>query len=408
MRISRLLLAALALAWMALFFPPSAGAAEFTAEIVITGPGADPSGYELFVKGPLYRLRKTRGPLYIPPFPTIVNEKTGVTRGLNPQARQYVEMGEIEKTIMMNPLAAWAAARKGMTEKPGPVETVNGYECDTFLYVEPGKSDAAAKTWVSRKLDRLIREERYGLNGTQVLELRNIEEKPVDGALFEIPPGYTRMDAGGKTPPGPPKRPSPQPAASPSPGPGSAPTAGETVERTADLSDGRIRLKSLRNGGPQKASVAYFREGEAKPFHSEQTHPKTGVIERKLPPGRYTIKVTDSAVVGKPSVVFEGVEIPPGQVVEKTAVFTAGELVITASLNGEPVSAPVEITDEQGERVFRNATNWPRKGTRVVLLPEGVYTVTVKNPKGQAVRFDNVPVAPGASKKLAAELTAAP
>jgi len=408
MRIARLFVAVAALAWAVFSFAPSAGAAEFTAEIVITGPGADPSGYELFVKGPLYRLRKTRGPMYIPPFPTIVNEKTGVTWGLNPQARQYVEMAEIEKTIMMNPLAAWAAARKRMTEKPGPVETQNGHECDTFLYFEPGKSDAAAKVWVSRKLNHLIREERYGLNGTQVLELRNIKEKPVDAALFEIPAGFTLMDAGGKTPPGPPKRPPSQPAASPSPGPGSAPPAGETVERATDFSDGRIRLTSLRNGDPQKASVAYFREGEAKPFHSEQTHSKTGVIERRLLPGRYTIKVTDSAVVGKPSVVFEGVEIPPGQVVEKTAAFMAGELVITASLNGEPVSAPVEINDEKGERVFRNATNWPRKGTRVVLLPEGVYTVTVKNPKGQAVHFDNVPVAPGDSKTLAAEFPAAP
>lgn len=29
--------------------------------------------------------------------------------------------------------------RKGMTEEPGPTETVNGYKCETRLYTEAGK-----------------------------------------------------------------------------------------------------------------------------------------------------------------------------------------------------------------------------------------------------------------------------
>ncbi|MCK4791370.1 MAG: hypothetical protein KAV87_47000, partial [Desulfobacteraceae bacterium] len=100
-------------------------AAEFTADILITGPG-DNYTFKLYVKDNMYRLKKVKGPMNVPPYPSIVNRGTGVTWGLNPQMRQYVEMKEIEKTFMMNPLVGWAMTRKGMTEKPGPVETVNG------------------------------------------------------------------------------------------------------------------------------------------------------------------------------------------------------------------------------------------------------------------------------------------
>ncbi len=54
---------------------------------------------------------------------------------------------------------------------------------------------------------------------------------------------------------------------------------GKTVERSADFSDGRLRLVTLRNGMPQEASVFYFREGGTKAFHNEATHPQTGQIE---------------------------------------------------------------------------------------------------------------------------------
>jgi len=199
MRTAKILLTALVTAWVIGFLPAHAAAAEFTADIVITGPGTHTT-YSLSVKDPMIRLQKTQGPMHIPPFPFIVNRDTGVTWGLNPQTKQVVVMEDMDQTILMNPLAGWAATRKGMTEKPGPVETVNGYECETLLYSEPGKSEVAAKVWVSKKLDHVIREERFGLNENPVLELRNIQEGSLDSALFDIPSGYTRMDIGGPEP----------------------------------------------------------------------------------------------------------------------------------------------------------------------------------------------------------------
>ncbi|MBW2605938.1 MAG: VWA domain-containing protein, partial [Deltaproteobacteria bacterium] len=176
------------------FFAPAL-AAEFTADIVITGPG-DNYTFVLQVKDNMYRVQKIKGPMKVPPFPSIVNCDTGVTWGLNEQMHQYVEMKDMEKTIMMNPLVGWAMTRKKMTETPGPTETVNGYECEIRIYTEAGKSKPYAKVWISKKLKHLIREERFGMNQNPVLELQNIQEGPVDSALFEIPAGYTRMDMG--------------------------------------------------------------------------------------------------------------------------------------------------------------------------------------------------------------------
>ncbi|MBW2640689.1 MAG: VWA domain-containing protein, partial [Deltaproteobacteria bacterium] len=175
-------------------FTPALGA-EFTADMVITGPG-DNYTFKLQVKDNMYRIQKIKGPMNVPPFPSIVNHDTGVTWGLNDQMHQYVEIKDIEKTIMMNPLIGWAMTRKGLTEKPGPTETVNGYECETRIYTETGKSEPAAKVWISKKLNHIIRDERFGMNKNPVLELQNIQNGPVDLALFEIPEGYTKMNMG--------------------------------------------------------------------------------------------------------------------------------------------------------------------------------------------------------------------
>ncbi len=178
------------------WLPASVFSAEFSADIVITGPG-DNYTFKLQVRDNMYRLQKIKGPMNVPPFPSIVNHDTGVTWGLNDQMRQYVEMRDIEKTMMMNPLVGWAMTRKGLTEKPGPTETVNGYECETRLYTEAGKSETTAKVWISKKLNHIIRDKRFGMNKNPVLELQNIQEGPVDSGLFQIPAGYTKMDMGG-------------------------------------------------------------------------------------------------------------------------------------------------------------------------------------------------------------------
>jgi hypothetical protein len=177
---------------MIISFTP-AHAAEFTADIVITVP-RDDYVYSLHVKDNMYRLQKIKGPMNVPPYPSIVNSDTGVTWGLNPQLKQYVEMNDIKKTMLANPLVGWAMTRNGMTEKRGPVETVSGYECETRLYTAKGESKPAAKVWISKKFNQIIREERFAMNENAVMELKNIKEGPVNPDLFKIPAGYTKFE----------------------------------------------------------------------------------------------------------------------------------------------------------------------------------------------------------------------
>lgn len=171
-------------------------ASQFTADLEITGPSENYT-FKLSVKDDLYRLEKVTGPMKYPPFPTIVNRKTGLTWGLNPQVRQYIEINEPEQTIMMNPLMGWAMTRKGMVMTQGVTETVRGYMCQIFEYRDPGDKQLAAKLWVALKFKFPLKEVRYATNGNAVMELKNIQEGPVDPALFKIPAGYTKIAMGG-------------------------------------------------------------------------------------------------------------------------------------------------------------------------------------------------------------------
>ena len=174
-------------------------AAEFSADLYISAPQAT-FLYKLSVIDTHYRLEKIKGPMTVPPFPTIVNRSTGVTWGLNPQVKQYMEERDPVKTMMMSPMAGWAYMRKNLEKTTAGTETVQGYTCHVIEFREPGKSTVEARVWFAEKLNFMIKEVTYGLNANPVMELKNIKEGPVDAALFSIPSGYTKA-GGSKTVP---------------------------------------------------------------------------------------------------------------------------------------------------------------------------------------------------------------
>ena len=178
----------------ACLFPILLHASEFSADLHISAPQAK-FLYKLSVIDTHYRLEKIKGPMTVPPFPTIINRATGLTWGLNPQMKQYMEERDPVKTMMMNPIAGWAYMRKDLEKTPAGTEKVQGYTCRVIEFREPGKSTVAARVWFSQKLDFIVKEVTYGLNANPVMELKNIKEGPVDAALFRIPAGYTK--AGG-------------------------------------------------------------------------------------------------------------------------------------------------------------------------------------------------------------------
>ena len=174
------------------FFPCQA--AQFTADLVVTSSHEN-IVYDLKVKDHLIRMEKINGPMTVPPFPTLYDRKTGITRGINPQMRQYVEETDPVKAMVMNPIAGWAFMRKAMQATPAGTETLDGYECQLIEYRNPGQSQVAHRVWMSSELDFIVKEVAYGLNGQPTMVLTKIRKEAVDASLFEIPPGYTQAGA---------------------------------------------------------------------------------------------------------------------------------------------------------------------------------------------------------------------
>ncbi len=167
--------------------------------------------------------------------------------------------------------------------------------------------------------------------------------------------------------------------------------AGETVDRSADFSDGMLVITTLLNGSPFEGHIFYFRQGEKKPFHNENANPKTGQLKRQLLPGVYRVEVKTDSIAGKPTVVIDLLEILPGSTVEKTAEFFSGEVTVAATLNGEPYNMPFKIYDSSGKEFYKASTEGRTKGQRLVRLPAGAYTIKVTtNVDSSTKSFENV------------------
>jgi Ca-activated chloride channel family protein len=174
--------------------------------------------------------------------------------------------------------------------------------------------------------------------------------------------------------------------------------AGETVERKADFSDGTLVITTLRNGTPFNGRIFYYRQGEKNHFHNEHAYAKTGQLKRKLLPGAYWIKVQTDSIVGTPVVVFDELEVMPGSIVEKTAEFFVGEVIVSATLNGKPSNTPFQVYNPAGKQIYKNWTVGSQ-GQYLIRLATGTYTIKViTNVDGSIKSFENIIVETGQSQ----------
>lgn len=179
--------------------------------------------------------------------------------------------------------------------------------------------------------------------------------------------------------------------------------AGETVERIADFSDGTLVITTLLNGEPFKVYIFYYRQGENKHFHNENSNPKTGQLKRKLLPGIYRIKAQTDCIVGVPTVVFDALEIAPGSTVEKTVELFSGEVTIASTLNGRPKEMPFKVYDTSGKQIYKH---WSSGGQRLIRLAAGTYTIKVTtNVDGSIKSFENIIVETGQSQTVQADFS---
>jgi len=171
---------------------------------------------------------------------------------------------------------------------------------------------------------------------------------------------------------------------------------GQTVEKTADFTDGILQVTTLMNGKPLNMPVDLYTPG-GKKYYTHWT--VNGVRKFNLPPGTYDIKVVNHNVPPiKPAKTFAGVEIQAGQTVEKTADFVVGFLKVTATKNGKPFNTPIELYKD-GKKYY---THWTSNGMRIFTLLPGIYNAKVLDikVKGSAKTFNDIQVQGGKTQSV--------
>ena len=175
--------------------------------------------------------------------------------------------------------------------------------------------------------------------------------------------------------------------------------SGEMESRTADFSDGTLRVTTLMNGQPFNAEINLFRPTGEKFFTHWTTN---GMREISLLPGTYDLTAVCHEVPPiKPTVKLPGIEIAPGETVERTAEFFTGFLKISASKNGQPFNTPVELYKPSGEKYY---SHWTSNGVRTFKLLPGVYDVKVLDvqEKGQVRSFEGIKIEAGQTHSVEA------
>ena len=167
----------------------SAAAAEFTADLLIMQPN-DSLTVKLYVRDNLYRVEQLEGENL---FLAIEDRAANVTTALNPEEKIYKEI-EGPAGAFVNPIKGWERMIEACEEKLVGPETVNGFECDHYVYNYPGETKVSVERWYSEKLAHFVKYLVHYDNdmGDGTMEIRNVIEGPLDDALFQVPGDYTK------------------------------------------------------------------------------------------------------------------------------------------------------------------------------------------------------------------------
>jgi len=169
--------------------------AEFTAILVNSGHG-DRNEYKLYVKNDKYLLIPINRQL--PPI--LGNQTTRSVRALYPERREYEDLGK-EQALFLDPISALVIIPEILNaeKKFVATETVNGHQCDKYVYVlKPGQKirnwkQTCIELWMSKSLDHFIK----GIFHQDIdskLELVKIKEVSIKDSKFKIPDGYKKVE----------------------------------------------------------------------------------------------------------------------------------------------------------------------------------------------------------------------
>ena len=168
-------------------------AAEFSADMIHKMGGETVKG-KVYVKGNKIRQEVVKeGEEAV----IIMRLDKGIIWNLMPEEKIYMEMpnlGDVANDPEYIKKIEEMAEKKYLGK-----EKVNGYVCKKYKYIYRDKSMGALTQWFSEKLNYPIKTEMGGQAGgmDMLIEYKNIKEKGLQDSLFEIPPGYTKMQIPG-------------------------------------------------------------------------------------------------------------------------------------------------------------------------------------------------------------------
>jgi len=190
--------------------------------------------------------------------------------------------------------------------------------------------------------------------------------------------------------------------------------AGKTTEKTAEFSQGELKITALRDGKPFSARLFVTTvppDIDTKKETVVNDHTQAPAKGWKLSPGTYEAKVVNQEDNARPEVMIANIVVEAGKTTEKTAEFSQGELKISALRNGKPFSARLFVTtmppdaETRKQTVVNDHTQAPAKGWK---LSPGTYEAKVVNQEDNArpeVTIANIVVEAGKTTEKTAEFS---
>lgn len=163
----------------------SAAAGDFVADVVETTP-RDTVTSKIYVRGTTYRIETAEeGKQLI----ILVDQEGNVSWICDVEAKSCQEIAADDiKSLMKDPFMSLRVTKEtpGTEAKELEPEKVNGIECTQHVIM-----------WGENPFYTYFVSEKYSLplkmirgTGEQVVELKNIEEKEIDDAMFTVPEGF--------------------------------------------------------------------------------------------------------------------------------------------------------------------------------------------------------------------------
>lgn len=195
-RVTSILLATLLLC----LFAGSLWAANFEADMVMTGPMGDMTG-KIYVEGERQR-QDMEGPMGRTTVITLGEDQSSLIVMHDRQA--YMEMAADNFPMASDMGAVDPTMVEGEKEAPDGMkmqnlgnETINGYVCEKLRLVSEEEPGVSTLIWFSHDLGVPLRAIHETPEGTSTVEYKNIVEGKVSEKTFAVPEGYQKMDLGG-------------------------------------------------------------------------------------------------------------------------------------------------------------------------------------------------------------------